>query len=85
MTAEYTFLKSVHGTLSRMDYVLGHKSLKNFKGLKSYQVLFFLIFGCVGSCCCVRAFSSCGRWGLLFAAVHGLLIAVVFLVAEHGL
>ena len=29
-------------------------------------------------------FSSCGEWGLLFDAVHGLLIAVASLV-EHGL
>ena len=30
-------------------------------------------------------FSSFGEWGLLFVAVRGLLIAVVSLVAEHGL
>ena len=46
----------------------------------------------LGLCCCTRAFSSCGEWGLLFVAVHGLLIevhglliAVTSLVAEHGL
>ena len=33
----------------------------------------------------VQAFSSCGERGLLFAVVRGLLIAVAFLVAEHGL
>ena len=33
----------------------------------------------------VRAFSSCGERGLLFIAVHGLLIAVASLDAEHGL
>ena len=32
-----------------------------------------------------RAFSSCSERGLLFVAVHGLLIAVASLVAEHGL
>ena len=32
-----------------------------------------------------RAFSSCSEWGLLFIAVHGLLIAVASLVVEHGL
>ena len=31
------------------------------------------------------AFFSCGERGLLFLAVHGLLIAVASLVAEHGL
>ena len=35
--------------------------------------------------CCAQAFSSCGDRGLLFVAVHGLLIAVASLVAEHGL
>ena len=30
-------------------------------------------------------FSSCGEWGLLFAAAHGLLIGVASLVAENGL
>ena len=34
--------------------------------------------------CCTRAFSSCGEQGLLLVVVHGL-IAVAFLVAEHGL
>ena len=34
--------------------------------------------------CCAWAFSSCGKWGLLFV-VCGLLIAVASLVAEHGL
>ena len=32
-----------------------------------------------------RAFSSCSERGLLFVAVHGLLIVVASLVAEHGL
>ena len=31
------------------------------------------------------AFSSCGEQGLLFVAVHGLLIVVASLVVEHGL
>ena len=31
------------------------------------------------------AFSSCGKQGLLFVVVHGLLIAVASLVVEHGL
>ena len=33
----------------------------------------------------VRAFSSCGKWGLLLVALRGLLIAVASLVVEHGL
>ena len=33
----------------------------------------------------VAVFSSCGEQGLLFVAVHGLLLTVASLVAEHGL
>ena len=33
----------------------------------------------------MRAFSSRGKWGLLFVAVHRLLIAVSSLVAECGI
>ena len=43
------------------------------------------IFAALGLCCCARAFSSCGEWGLLFVAVRGLLIAVASLAAEHRL
>ena len=49
--------------------------LKNF--------IYFLAM--LGLHCCMWAFSSCGEWGLLFVAVHGLLIAVASLVVEHGL
>ena len=49
-------------------------------------ILFFNLFLAVlGLHCCTRAFSSCSEWGLLFVTVHGLLIAVASLVAEHGL
>ena len=39
----------------------------------------------LGLYCCVRAFSSCYEWEILFVAVHGLLIVVASLVAEQGL
>ena len=45
----------------------------------------YLFLAVLGLCCCTQAFSSCGEWGLLFVAVHGLLIAVASLFAEHGL
>ena len=45
----------------------------------------FFFFGALGLRCCMRAFSSCGERGLLFVLVHGLLVAVASLVAEHGL
>ena len=34
---------------------------------------------------CVRAFSSCGKWGPLFIAVHGPLTIAASLVAGHRL
>ena len=43
-TADYTFFSSVHGTISRIDHILGHKSsLSKFKKLKSYQASFLTI------------------------------------------
>ena len=48
-------------------------------------IYLFLFLAALGLRCCVRAFSSCSEWGLLFVAVHGLLIAVASLAAEHGL
>ena len=45
----------------------------------------YLFLAVLGLRCCMRAFSSCGEWGLLFVVVRGFLIAVASLVAEHGL
>ena len=52
-----------------------------------YKFIYFinLYLAVLGLCHCVRAFSSCGEQGLLFIAVHRLLVAVASLVAEHGL
>ena len=52
-----------------------------FFNLFIYYFYFWLCWVFVAA----RAFSSCGERGLLFVAVHGLLIAVASLVAEHGL
>ena len=46
---------------------------------------FFFFLAALGLRCCARAFSSCGERGLLFIAVHGLLIEVASLVVEHRL
>ena len=54
--------------------------------LKLFQKnLFILFLAVLGLCCCVRAFSSCSKQGLLFVAVPRLLTAVAPFVAEHGL
>ena len=47
--------------------------------------VFCLFLAALGLRCCVRAFSSCSEWGLLFVAVRGLLIAVASLVVDHRL
>ena len=40
-TADYTFFSSVHGTFSRIDHIVGHKSsLSKLRKLKSYQASF---------------------------------------------
>ena len=49
------------------------------------NLFIYLFLAALGLCCCVRAFSSCSEWGLLFIVVHRLLIAVASLVVEHGL
>ena len=49
------------------------------------QSVIYLFMAALGLCCCVQAFSSFSKRGLLFVAVRGLLTAVASLVAEHGL
>ena len=44
----------------------------------------YLFLAVLGLHCCMWAFSSCSKRGLLFIAVSGLLIAVDSLVEEHG-
>ena len=40
-TAEYTFFSSVHGTFSRIDHILGHKSnLSKFKKIETVSSIF---------------------------------------------
>ena len=40
-TMNFTFFSSAHGTFSRIDHILGHKStLVNSKKLKSFQASF---------------------------------------------
>ena len=49
-----------------------------------FKINLFLFLAALGLCCCVRAFSSCGEWRLLFVVVRRLLIAVASLVTEQG-
>ena len=49
------------------------------------NLFIYLFLAVLALRCCVWAFSSCSKQGLLFVAVHGLLIVVASLVAEHRL
>ena len=60
-----------------------HSSLIQFFFDINLFILFIYFWLCWVSV--AATFSSCREWGLLFVAVHGLLIAVASLVAEHGL
>ena len=40
------------------------------------SLFIYLFLAVLGLCCCAQAFSSCGKQGLVFIAVHGFLIAV---------
>ena len=50
-----------------------------------YFDFIYLFLAALGLGCCGWAFSSCSKWGLLFIAVHGLLISVPSLDLELGL
>ena len=83
-----TFLSLV--TIFYLKSILSNISIANSIFLwfpLALNFFFFLIIylAVLGLHCCARAFSSFGERGLLFVAMHGLLIAVASLVAEHGL
>ena len=44
----------------------------------------FLFLAALGLRCCMRAFSVCGEWGLLFVALCGFLIAWLLLLRSTG-
>ena len=48
-----------------------------------FKKMMYLFLAALGLHCCAQASSSCGRRGLLFLAVCGLLVVVVSLVAER--
>ena len=67
--------------------MLFRSSKEVFKTQIAILFILLLIFFSqqLGLRCCTQAFSTCGKPGLLFIAVRGLLIVVASLVAEHGL
>ena len=50
-----------------------------------FYLFIYLFMAVLGLHFCVRAFSSCGKWGPLFIAVRGPLTIAASLVAEHKL
>ena len=65
--------------------ILNHCTTREAQDRFFLKINLFIYFWLRWVFVAVRAFSSCGERGLLFVAVLGLLIAVVSLVAEHGL
>ena len=77
---------------SIFSYVTGEKEDwyclfgKQYEKKNFFKYLFIYLFMAVlGLCFCARAFSSCGKPGPLFIAVHGPLTIAASLVAEHRL
>ena len=58
---------------------------KNILFLKKFYLFTYLFLAMLGLRFCARAFSSCGKRGPLFIAVHGPLTIAASLVAEHRL
>ena len=52
---------------------------------KNFMYLFYLFLAVLGLCCCTGFSLVVVIGGCSLVAVHGLLIAVASLVAEHGL
>ena len=50
-----------------------------------YKFIYLFILAVLGLHFCVRAFSSCSKWGSLFIAVRGPLTVAASFVAEHRL
>ena len=57
----------------------------NFPFFIFFLIFIYLFMAVLGLRFCVRAFSSCGKWGPLFIAVRGPLTIAASLVAEHRL
>ena len=53
--------------------------------MADFYIFVYLFLAALGLHWGTQAFSSCSEQGLLFVVVHGLLIVVAFLAAEHGL
>ena len=66
--------------ISYYFFILRFQNIVCFFFNKFIYLFIYFIFGSS-----LLSAGSCGERGLLFVAVHGLLMAVASLVAEHGL
>ena len=92
-------LKIIFNLVRDLPTGIPHFGCNHLFSRKSFQLFFFLIvisliyllliyyffLAVLGLRFCARAFSSCGKWGPLFIAVHGSLTIAASLVAEHRL
>ena len=80
---------NLHSLASLIDGDHSIRKRKILTGISRLTFKFYLfIYLCMavlGLRFCARAFSSCGKWGPLFIAVHGPLTIAASLVAEHRL
>ena len=58
---------------------------ERFLFFKQINLFIYLFLAVLGLRCCVQAFFRCGEWGLLFVAVHRLLIVVAFRCGARAL
>ena len=77
--------RASRGTGSRSATFFFPPLLKIYLFILKNLFIYYLFLAALGLCCYAWVFSSCGEQGLLFVAVHGLLIVVASLVAEHRL
>ena len=93
-TASFTSLTSfflsysvspIHLTISPSSLLSMFQITEDFFFSFFFLIYLFLFMAVLGLRFCARAFSSCGKRGPLFMAVHGPLTAVASLVVEHGL
>ena len=82
-----TLLLTTHLTLQlgSLYYSLKFAEEVIFQTILFFFLNIYLFMAVLGLCFCVRAFSSCGKRGPLFIAVHGPLTVAASLAAEHRL
>ena len=74
----------MYGVRDCSNFILLHV-LSSFSSTTYYILFIYSFIAALGLHCCVWAFSSCWEQGLLFVAVHRLLLVAASLVAEHRL